>query len=314
VNYDSKPWLKHYDPWVLKEVDSADLTFKDCADYILKHFPGRPAFRFFELTWTYQELMDKADRFAHALSEYGLKKGDVLAVNLVNSPQYLIAITGALKAGIIVSGLPPLLTQDEMNYQLSDLGAKAIITLDYLFEERVAAIAPKVDSLELVIVTGLLDFADDKSVTEVKPLQSKEVKPLKKLLDEYSPAVPQVGMNPEDVAFIQYTGGTTGSPKGAMLTHRNMISMVTELETWIDLKKGEDVILCPFPMYHVGGLVHTVQSLIMGFTQILVPDPRDFNYLIRLLGNTSLSCWEWFQHSPCSLPKILNSGSLMSPI
>jgi long-chain acyl-CoA synthetase len=284
VNYNSKPWLRNYDPWVLTEIDNSDLTFKDCADYTLKHFPNRPAFRFFELTWTYQELMDKADRFAHALSEYGLKKGDVLAVNLVNSPQYLIAIAGALKAGIIVSGLPPLLTKDEMAYQLSDLGAKAIITLDHLFRDRIASIAPQIGSLDIVIVTALLDFLDGKSRFEAGPLPNTEVKWLKGLLSEYSPEVTQVTSDPEDIAFIQYTGGTTGSPKGAMLSHRNMVSIVAELETWIDLKKGEDVILCPFPMYHVGGLVHTVQSLIMGFTQILVPDPRDLTYIIKQMG------------------------------
>jgi long-chain acyl-CoA synthetase len=283
VNYNSKPWLKFYDPWVLEEVPQPNITFKDCAAHTLEQFPNRPAFRFFDLTWTYGELMERADRFANALTRHGLKKGDVLAVNLINSPQYLIAIIGALKAGIIVSGLSPLLTRDELTYQLADLGAKAIITLDYLFDERIAAVAPKVKNLNVVIVTGLNDFTQEKP-SEGRSLLGKEVKTLKGLLEESGLSVPQVAMDPDDIAFIQYTGGTTGSPKGAMLTHRNMISMVAELETWIGLKKGEDVILCPFPMYHVGGLVHTVQSLIMGFTQILIPDPRDLGYLIGQMG------------------------------
>ncbi|HME45892.1 MAG TPA: AMP-binding protein [Syntrophorhabdales bacterium] len=284
MNYSSKPWLKFYDPWVAKEISKSSLTFKDYADQTLKNFPNRPAFHFFDLTWTYRELFAKADRFAHALGEYGLHKGDVLAINLVNTPQYLIAMAGALKAGVTVSGLPPLLTQDEMAYQLSDLGAKAIITHDYLFKDRVAIIAPTVESLKLVIVTGLLGLAGDKSAGQSQFLSGPEVRSLTDLLEEYSPAVPQVALGPEDIAFIQYTGGTTGSPKGAMLTHRNMGAIVAELETWINLKNGEDVMLCPFPMYHVGGLVHTVQSFLMGFTQILVPDPRNLDYIVQQMG------------------------------
>lgn len=281
MNYNSKPWLKFYDPWVVKEINQSNLTFKDCADETLRTFPDRPAFHFFDLTWSYRELMDKANRFAHVLYEFGLRKGDVLAVNMVNSPQYLIAIAGALKTGVIVSGLPPLLTKDETTYQLTDLGAKAIITHDYLFADRVAAIAPKVESLKVVIVSGLLDFVSGKPTNGLKSLPGKEVKYLTDVLTEYSPIVPSASINDEDVAFIQYTGGTTGLPKGAVLTHQNMVSMVEELKTWIGLNKGEDVILCPFPMYHVGGLVHTVQSLIMAFTQILVPDPRNLEYIVE---------------------------------
>ena len=281
MDYNGKPWLRFYDPWVAGEIEDSGLTFRECAGEILKRFPDRAAFQFFDLAWSYRELMDKADRFANALGAHGLVKGDVLAVNLVNSPQYLIAIAGALKAGLIVSGLPPLLTMDEMAYQLSDLGAKAIITQDYLYRERVAAIAPKIEALKLVIVTGVLDFMEGGPACEVVSSEKPRVERLTDMLTEYPPAVPEAALDPDDVAFIQYTGGTTGSPKGAMLTHRNMVSVVDELESWIDLKQGEDVILCPFPMYHVGGLVHTMQSLLKGFTQIIVPDPRNLDYIVR---------------------------------
>jgi acyl-CoA synthetase (AMP-forming)/AMP-acid ligase II len=275
-------WLQSYDPWVNPEIDVRNVTVKDLIDHTDKNFPERPAIHFFDETWNYSKFMDKADRFACALADHGIEKGDVLAINLVNCPQYLIALCGAIKAGVIVSGLSPLLMQEEMKFQLSDLGAKAVITHDYLFDERLSIVASKLEHLSLIIVTGLLDLTiDEVAPPEPKVLPGAKVLWLKDLFLQY-PANPiQVEINPEDVCAIQYTGGTTGVPKGAVLTHHNVAAMEIQLKTWVDIENGKDILLLPFPMFHIAGFFHSIQGLCFGLAQVIIPDPRKLDHIIQ---------------------------------
>ena len=280
----SKPWLKSYDPWVKPEIDIHRTTLTDIVDQTAKAFPDRPAFHFFDVMWTYREIMGKADRFANALIAHGLRKGDKLAIHLVNSPQYLIAIAGALKAGVIITGLSPLLTPDEIVYQVNDSGAKAIITLDNLFEERLARVAFKAKSLELILVTNLFDLVpSQKPDQKTIELPGFEVKWLRDILNHYPDKQPRVKVEAEDICFIQYTGGTTGIPKGAMLTHSNMVANVMQYGNWLNTKRGNDILLCAFPMFHIAGLFHVAQSFAFAFTQVLIPDPRNTEQIIRLM-------------------------------
>jgi len=282
MTYESKPWLRFYEQGVGPEIDIPEVTLKDWVERIDRDFPERPAFHFLGVTWTYRKLMENADRFAQALNEHGIGKGDILAIHLVNSPQYLIAIIGAIKAGVIFSGLSPLLTAEEMFYQLSDSGAKAIITLDNLFEEKLAGIANKLHNLKLVVVTKLLDFVEaGRPVSAPKELPGKKVRWLKGLLSHYLARPPKVTIAPEDTSCIQYTGGTTGVPKGAVLNHRNIVANVSQYGAWLKTEMGREVILCGFPMFHVAGLFHVMQSLAYAFTQVLVPNPRDTKHIIQ---------------------------------
>ena len=284
MDNDNKPWLKSNDSWVKSEIDIPKITLTDLVDQAAKAFPDRPAFHFFGVMWTYREIMEQADRFANALIEHGIHKGDKLAIHLVNSPQYLIAIAGALKAGVIISGLSPLLMQDEIIYQLSDSGAKAVITLDNLFEERLAKVAFKIKRLKLIILTNLLDMVpSQKPEQKTKQLPGIEVKWLRDILNQYPDKPPRVKVEAEDICFIQYTGGTTGISKGAMLTHYNMVANVMQYGHWLDTKRGTDILLCAYPMFHIAGLFHVAQSFAFAFTQVLIPDPRNTEQIIRLL-------------------------------
>jgi long-chain acyl-CoA synthetase len=282
---DNKPWLKSYDSWVKSEIDIPRIALPDLWDQAAVVFPDRPAFHFFDVMWTYSEIMEKADRFANALIDHGLHKGDVLAIHLVNSPQYLIAIAGALKAGVIISGLSPLLMPDEIVNQLSDSGAKAVVTLDNLFEERLAKVAIKIKHLKLVLLTNLFDLVPSlKSEQKTKQLPGLEVKWLKDILNQYPDKPPRVKVEAEDICFIQYTGGTTGLPKGAMLTHHNMVANVMQYGHWLDTKRGKDILLCAYPMFHIAGLFHVAQSFAFAFTQVLIPDPRNTEHIIWLMN------------------------------
>lgn len=284
MNSKNHLWLKSYDPWVSPEIDIRNITLKDLIDQTGKKFPEQPAFHFIDTTWSYSKFMEKADRFACALAEHGIGKGDVLAIHLVNSPQYLVALCGAIKTGVIVSGLSPLLMPEEIEFQLADLEAKAVITMDYLFEERLSKVAGKIDSLDLIIVTELLDLVSDEKVQqETKTLADMKVMWLKDLLIQYSPNPPKVEIHPEDICAIQYTGGTTGAPKGAVLKHQNVAAMETQLKMWVDIKNGEEVLLFPFPMFHIAGFFHSIQGLCFGLAQVIIPDPREMDNIIQQL-------------------------------
>ena len=284
MDNDNQPWFKSYDSWVKSDIDIPKITLTDLVEQTALDFPDRPAFHFFDVMWTYGEIMEKADRFANALIEHGMGKGDILAIHLVNSPQYLIAIAGALKAGVIISGLSPLLMPDEIVYQLSDSGAKAVITLDNLFEDRLANAASKIKTLELIILTNLFDMVPlEKPQQQAKQLPGVEVKWLRDIIKKYPDNPPRVKVEPEDICFIQYTGGTTGVPKGAMLTHYNMVANVMQYGNWLNTKRDNDILLCAFPMFHIAGLFHVAQSFVFAFTQVIIPDPRNTEQIIGLM-------------------------------
>jgi long-chain acyl-CoA synthetase len=297
--YDQKPWLKTYDANVPPEIQVTDKSLVHRMADIRKDFGGKPAMHFLGVTLTFEELLTHADRFARTLADHGIGKGDVVAVNLPNLPQYLIAILGGHRAGCAVSGLSPLHTPDEMAYQINDCGAKALVTLDPIFEHRLVGIADKVPGLKLVLPTGITDFLPKikqllakwlKKVPsgKITPLPGKTVMPFMDMLKKYPPNPPDVEVGLEDVCFIQYTGGTTGPPKGAVLTHANILANMTQLDVWLDAKRGEEFMISGFPLFHLAGLMVGSMCLATGHTQVLIPDPRNTQHIIK----------EFRQHRP----------------
>ena len=291
MTYDQKPWLGAYDEGVGPEMDLPDEPITAGFDRIRRDFSARAALHFHGMTLSFEELHQHADRFANALSKRGIGQGDVVAVNLPNLPQYLIALIGAAKTGCPVTGVSPLLTAGEMIFQLKDSRAKALVTLDPIFEHRLAPRADEVPDLELVVSTGILDFLPAfkqkmakllKKVPtgKVFPLAGKEVMTFKDLLKKHEPRSPAVELGPDDVYLVQYTGGTTGLPKGAMLTHRNMISQVVLWNVWFHMNFGDDVAASGYPFFHIAGALAASISLWHGATQILIPNPRDTKHIL----------------------------------
>jgi long-chain acyl-CoA synthetase len=216
----------------------------------------------------------------------------VVAVSLPNSPQYLITLIGGLKAGCAVSGISPLHTAGEMAHQLEDCGARAFVVMDALFQHRLLGIADRLKSLELVCPTGLLDYLPGykqvlakwlKKVPtgKIQPIPEKKIIAFKEVLSRYSPNPPPVPITMEDPAFIQYTGGTTGVPKGAVCPHRNMLANVTQFYNWLQVEEAKDVMLSAYPMFHIAGLFTAMAGLSFGLTQVLIPNPRDTKLIVK---------------------------------
>ena len=289
--YDERPWLKSYDAGVSPEIRLANRSMLDYYDECRKRFGARPALHFLGMTLTFEELNELSDRFARALADNGLGPGDVAAVSLANTPQYLIAGIGALKAGCALSGLSPLFTPDEMKYQLNDNKAKALVVLDVLFEQRFAQIADQTPELKLVVTTNIADYLPKMKQVLGKllkkipsgrttPLPGKSVVGFKELLAHSDPEPPLVSIGPEDVCFIQYTGGTTGLPKGAVLTHGNIMANLEQYREWTKEPMGEINVVSGFPMFHLAGLGVAMICASQGHTQALIPDPRNTKHII----------------------------------
>lgn len=292
MTYDEKPWLKSYDPGVAAEVEIPSISLVDRFNEVAAEFPSHPAAHFLGVTLTYSELMAHANRFANLLLKAGCGPGDVVGINLPNLPQYLIAQIGVLKAGCAASGVSPLLTPRELAYQLNDCKAKALVTLDAIFEHRLAGIWTELPDLKLVVPTGILDFLPGykrmlgrllKKVPtgKVSSVTGKNVSTFREILSSYPSSDPGLKISPDDHCLIQYTGGTTGLPKGTMLTHRNMVANTVHTIEWAKPRIGSEVFLSGFPFFHLAGLALGLATVYFAGAQVLIPNPRDTKHMVK---------------------------------
>ena len=290
--YASRFWKKNWDSDV-HDLDPKlfETTYTEAIQRTFKEVPNKIALAFQGLEITYGELDKYANSLANALIDHGFRKGDVVAVNLPNIPEYVIALVGILRAGCILSGLSPLMSEVQMQYQINDLGEGgknvALITLDAIFAGRLVKIASKLPQLKLVLTTSVIGIFPKEQQEKIKAVQeipSGEVTPLegKTVLNihddvfaKYPTDPPNVKNYPDDIAFIQYTGGTTGPPKGAMITHRNTISNIMSIRLWLNWEWGIGTALSGFPFFHIAGLTVCESFIYLGWTQCLVPDPRN---------------------------------------
>ena len=275
-------WLKSYDPGRTPDIEIPDVTFTDMINQCVKKYPDMVAFHFMGSEMKFSEFDDLSARFANFLYSIGLRTGDVIGVCSPNSPQYLIALAGAQRAGCAVTGISPLMVAKEMAFQLSDSGAKALVILDQLFEAIFRRIDEPLPDLSHVLVTGITDFMPEEKrppAKELPKMETRTVSPFLEVLKTYEPRLPETSLTPDSTCMIQYTGGTTGPPKGALLTHRNYVANVPQMTEWIETRPGEDVWCCGFPFFHIAGLSVGMASISRGVTQILIPDPRNTKYI-----------------------------------
>ncbi len=293
-------WLKNYPPGIPHDVDTSaytsllDIFLQSCARY-----REQPAFSSMGTTMTYGEVEQKSRDFAAYLQhECGMQRGDRLALMMPNVLQYPIAVFGAFQAGLVVVNCNPLYTARELAHQLNDSGAKTIIVLEN-FAHTVQEVADKTP-LRFVITTEIGDlFPPIKAL-----LTNLVVKYAKKMVPEWQieGAVPlraalasgrrhilsPVTLQPDDLAFLQYTGGTTGVPKGAMLSHGNLIANLQQVSAWMgsSFEEGKEVVVTPLPLYHIFALtVNLLTFMKWGAHNVLIANPRDLpGFLKELKG------------------------------
>ncbi|MDF3981131.1 AMP-binding protein [Luteibacter sp. PPL201] len=299
-----RPWLDHYPEGVPAEVDVA--TYRSVAavfEASCETFSDRPAFRNFGHTLTYRQVDELSRAFAGYLSgELGLKKGDRIAIMLPNLLQYPVALFGALRLGLTVVNTNPLYTPRELHHQLEDSGAKAILVLDnFAATAQKALDGTKVQHVITTAVGDLIGFPKGaiinfvvKSIRKEVPAYDlpKAVRFKDALSRGRAHAMPTVDIQPDDLAFLQYTGGTTGVAKGAMLTHRNMVANMLQTRPWVanHATPGDETIITALPLYHIFSL--TVNCLIftsLGGLNVLITNPRDMPAFVKELKKTSFT-------------------------
>jgi long-chain acyl-CoA synthetase len=266
-----RPWLRHYEQGVPTTLSYPEVPLFRFLDESSERFPERPACTFFGATLTYRTLRNLADRFAAALVQLGLRPGGKVSLHLPNCPQFLIAYYGTLKAGGVVVPFNPLYTEREIALQLKDSGAEISVVLDMLYP-RVAAVLGDT-SVRHIIFTGVQDYLPPllrllyplKARREghwVTVPESPTVHRFKRLLERAPAQPPQVEVKPDDVAVLLYTGGTTGTPKGAMLTHRNLVANTIQSISWFTMvREGQDTTLGVLPFFHSYGM-----TVVMNFS------------------------------------------------
>ena len=271
--YLAKPWLAHYQKGVPSQVEVPLKSVAQAFDEATERAPSRTAVVFYGRSITYRELREATDRLACALAAHGVKKGDRVALYLLNSPQFIIAYFAALKCGATVTPISPVYTSHEVRYQLEDSGARAILCQDILYDKVVKSGA----ALDLVVVTNVNEY-----LPTLKRLFSKKTEIpgkvlwLQDLLKKHPPTPPAVAIDPRtDLAALPYTGGTTGNPKGVMLTHYNLVAAQAMGQSAFSVfEPGKEVILAFLPFFHIyGQVVIMLQGLCQGNLLVLFTSP-----------------------------------------
>lgn len=275
-------WLEQYDPEVPHALSYPDIVLPDLLTHAAARYPDRPALRFYGRVIRYRELDALANRFAHALMRQQIRKGGVVGLMLPNLPQMVIGYYGSLRAGAMVTPINPLYVESEIAHQVTDSGCETILALDQ-FYSRIKPLLGRT-CLKRVILTGVEDYL---------PWLKRLLYPLKEMREGHrspktvDPAVhtmrqfmggpagpPSVEVRQNDIALLQYTGGTTGIPKGVVLTHHNLVCNTWQCRHWMpSLREGKEVFLGVLPFFHVYGM-SACQNLAVSVAGSLALLPR----------------------------------------
>lgn len=276
--YQKKPWLKFYDEGVPTNILFVQETMVDIFDHAARDFPEKVAFVSQGYDMTYTELNDQVNRFATCLDDFGVLKGDSISIHLPNILQCVIAYYAILKIGAKVVMNNPMYSPPELEHQFKDSESVVIVTLD-LFSSTIIDLRPKTRIKQIVCVS-LTDYlpsiTDPATVMSAPPKTTENVYLWKDLMKKYSPTPPQVKVAMDDIAQLQYTGGTTGVSKGAILTHSNLSKQLQQMSAWdTGTHRGENKIMIgALPFFHVYGLSAVMNlTIYYGFKTILTGRP-----------------------------------------
>ena len=289
------PWLQSYPAGMPAEIEALEYSsLAALFAHSVQRFGNQPALSNFAVCLSYRQLDILQQRFSSALSrKFGLVKGDRIALMMPNVLQYPVCLLGALRIGLVVVNTNPLYTARELRHQLLDSGAKAIVVLEN-FAHVVAEVTPELPQIK-VIVTAMGDLLGFKGKMINTVLRLKGVVPrwhiqgackLPELLAKIPAETPAeaVAIAHDDLAFLQYTGGTTGVSRGAMLSHANMLANIQQANTWIasKVRPGKDIVITALPLYHIFALMANMFIYMYnGALSVLITNPRDTSAFIK---------------------------------
>ena len=286
-----RPWTRHYDPDVPASLVYPSVPLQAMLDDAAENHPNSTATIFFNRKRSYRSISEAAWRFANGLRRLGVKTGDRVALLLPNSPQFVIAFYGALRAGAIVVPCNPLYTPPELQHQLADSGATVVVALSRLYP--VVKAARVGTAVEHVIVTNIKEemppilrvlftlarekkdghrqrFAGDPGAISMREALSAPTDPF------------DAGTGPDDLAVLQYTGGTTGISKAAMLSHRALVANTLQCRAWFtNMRDGVDVAMAVMPFFHVYGLTVVMSLAVQGAAAMILVPQWDLEHVLK---------------------------------
>ena len=292
-----KIWLKHYPKGVPAEIDVHDYaSIREVFTESAGKFADRPAYTCMGKTITFRELDHLSEAFGAYLQANGCVKGTRVALMMPNILQYPVSLFGTLRAGCTVVNVNPLYTARELEHQLSDSGAEVIVVVEN-FARTVQEVVGRTQ-IRTVIVTSIGELLGFKGIiVDLVLRRVKKMIPAWKLPESvrFSDALAagragkleRVPINHDDIAFLQYTGGTTGVAKGAVLLHRNIIANLLQARAWLRpfLKSEREIVITPLPLYHIFSLTaNCLTFMTLGGENVLIPNPRDIPGFITEMG------------------------------
>ncbi|MCX6069229.1 MAG: AMP-binding protein, partial [Chloroflexi bacterium] len=264
---ETRPWLSHYDQGVPQHIDYPKEPLFYFLEEAAKKHPGKPCTIFKGASISFKKMNEITDQVAAALASLGVKKGDRVGIFMPNTPQFVMAYFGILKAGGVVVATNPLYTPTEIEHQINDSGIEVMFVMSN-FYNTIKAAQPKT-KLKTVIVTNIKEALPP--IVSILFTLAKEkkggfrieggLKPgdlwMKDLIGKFSPSDrPKIALSPDDTALFQYSGGTTGVSKAAVAMHRNVVANTLQIKQWMTtLKDGEEIVLMAIPLFHVYGMV-----------------------------------------------------------
>ncbi|HVL33857.1 MAG TPA: long-chain fatty acid--CoA ligase [Actinomycetota bacterium] len=289
-------WTKSYPPGVPADLDFTPRALPELFDETVRDFPNNIALDFQGVTMTYRQLDDAVDKMASVLTQLGVQKGTRVGTVTPNTPQMVIMYYATLRLGGIMVCNNPLYTERELEHQINDAGIEVLLALDLMYD-KISAIRPELPNLKHVIVTSVFDvfhglkaFLGPKLKKDLwKPIPATEpVKRWKELMRSAPGGSKRAAIDPDDLALLQYTGGTTGVSKGVMLSHANLSANARQAElVFSDMQRGNEVVMAALPLFHSYGQTMAMNvAMYLGAKLVLVPNPRDLGGLLATINRT----------------------------
>jgi long-chain acyl-CoA synthetase len=307
-----RPWFAHYEKGVPATIDIPEMPLHQIMHETAAKFPSNTAVRMvlkylpmglvIQSKMNYRELDELSNRFANALISLGVKPGDRVAIMLPNLPQTIVAFFGVLKAGGTVVNTNPTYTPREVQHQLSDSGAETMIIMSGLYD-RLAQIRDKVSVRNVIIADvpdtlswpfkGLVEKQVRSAGQMVDVPSAPDIHHFNDLVKRASSAAPNLDIDTNNTVLFQYTGGTTGVPKAAELTHRNLAANLAQMDAWFTkVEYGGERVLFALPAFHVYGMtVAMLFGTYIGAELVIVPDPRNTSHILDVLQNEKITLY-----------------------